>query len=209
MSGEIKKLSTVTRQIADESVGLVMVGSFAPVHEGHLDAMQSAERALSDNGEKVRASIFTPNSDSYVSIKLNDSKGTWNFQRRVDEFSKLRSSTQGDSYIDDVTGSTPPERSISEHAIENISAHLGIKVCKLVLVVGTDQIGSMRPYLESNRAICVLRPGWESVVERHTDEPWFRDAVESGRYIFTDRRNNTTDIQSTVIRMELEPISSD
>lgn len=208
MSGEIRKLSEATRLVDNEGVGLVMVGSFAPVHEGHLDAMQSAEEALLLSGENVLASTFTPNSDSYVSIKLNDLNGTWNFDRRVEEFSRLKPTTQRSAYIDDITGRTPPERSISEHAIENISNRLGIEACRLVLVVGADQIGSMRPHLESNRAICVLRPGWEPVVNRHSSESWFLDAVESGRYIFTDRKNNTTDIQSTLIRMELEGLES-
>lgn len=208
MSGEIRKLSEATRSVDNEGVGLVMVGSFAPVHEGHLDAMQSAEEAMLLSGENVLASTFTPNSDSYVSIKLNDLDGAWNFDRRVKEFSRLKSTTERSAYVDDVTGRTPPERSISEHAIENISNRLGIEVCKLVLVVGADQIGSMRPHLESNRAICVLRPGWEAVVNRHSNESWFLDAVESGRYIFTDRKNNTTDIQSTLMRRELEGLGS-
>lgn len=208
MSGEIRKLSLADNFASREGAGLVMVGSLAPVHEGHLDAMQSAEQALIEMGERVVASTFTPNSDSYVSVKLNDTNGTWNFSRRVDEFLKLRSSTRKVSYVDDITGKSPPERSISEHAIENISTRLGIEACRLILVVGADQIGSMRPHLESNRAVCVLRPGWESVMDQHLSEEWFRDAVEGGRYIFTDRKNNTTDIQSTIIRRELEAVEN-
>ena len=136
----------------------------------------------SARGEQVVASTFAPNSDSYVSVKLNDSEGRWSFQKRVGEFLDKDAGTVGAAYVDDITGIQPPERSISECAVDTISHRLGIAVCEIVLVVGTDQISSMRPHLDQNRAICVLRPGWESVVNQHSEESWFREAVADERY---------------------------
>ncbi len=142
-----------------------MVGSYAPVHNGYFDAMRSAERCLLTTGYDIAGNIFAPNSDSYVLKKIDDEDGVWNYDRRISEFVSRSSGTESVSYVDDVTGSKPPEKSISESVIDTVSSRLGIKACSLVLVVGMDQIRSMEPHLDSNRAICVLRPGYESQLQ--------------------------------------------
>lgn len=177
-----------------------MVGSFAPVHTGHIDAMQSAERALLHLEEDLAATIFAPNSDSYVSVKLDDVEKKWNFEKRVAEFASLESDLVAPSYVDDITGCFPPKRSISEEVIETVAQRTGILAANAVLVVGSDQIGSMEPHIESNRAICVLRPGSLEALLQYEDKKWFRNAVYDGRFIVTARTDMATDISSTAIR---------
>jgi len=179
---------------------LMMVGSFAPVHNGHFDAMESAEKSLIQRGEIVSANVFAPNSDSYVSVKLDDSTGIWNFQRRVNEFRIFESHTRSPAYVDDLTGINPPELSISEEAMSTAALRLGIEACRVILVVGSDQIDSMKPHLNSNRAICVVRPGTEAMIRERLEEKWFRDAVGDGSYLMTNRRFIDYDISSTQIR---------
>lgn len=179
---------------------LVMVGSFAPVHYGHLDVMKSAERAVSDRIGPVNAAVFAPNSDSYVSIKLSDTLGEWSFDRRITEFDAIRSNLDTPVFVDDLTGLTPPERSISDEVIQTVSQRLGLLACQAILVVGSDQIASMRPHLENNRAVCVVRPNYEGYVQEAMQEDWLREAVSEGRYIITTQEDPDLVISSTAIR---------
>lgn len=142
-STSIERLSDSNKYHSSNASGLIIVGSYAPVHDGHFDAMRSAERRLLKDGDDIAGNIFAPNSDSYVLKKLNDKDGVWNFNRRISEFVSRRSGTESVSYVDDITGSKPPEKSISESVIDTVSSRLGIKACSLVLVVGMDQIRSM------------------------------------------------------------------
>lgn len=199
---EIQRLSSA-KNTPTESNGLIVVGSFAPVHEGHFDAIRSAERALAIRDESVSANVFVPNSDSYVLGKVNDDKRVWDFPTRVSKFLNKDSGTIAPSYVDDLSGIRPPKESISEAAIETASKALGIQACNFILVVGTDQLASMEPHLETNKAICVLRPGYEETLKQYINEEWFTDAVDSGRYILTERENIEKDIASRTIRQEL------
>lgn len=204
MNQRIERLSTASKYQNLNASGLVMVGSYAPVHEGHFDAMRSAERRLILQDGDIAGNIFAPNSDSYVLKKLHDTKGTWNFRRRVDEFTARESGTLSKSYVDDITGLTPPELSISEEIIKTVSHRLGIKASNLVLVVGTDQVTSMQSHLEYNRAICVLRPGAEEILQNVITEDWFKEATSEDRLLLTSREIIRVDVSSTKIRRQLE-----
>ncbi len=206
MKQPIERLSSASTYRNPRASGLVMVGSYAPVHEGHFDAMRSAEKRLLLQNDDIAGNVFAPNSDSYVLKKLHDTQGVWNFRRRVDEFTARKSGTSSRSYVDDITGLVPPELSISEEVIETVSHRLGIKACNLLLVVGTDQISSMRPHLEYNRAICVLRPRSEDVLQEVIAEDWFKEATGESRLLLTSRENVKVDISSTEIRKQLEAL---
>lgn len=198
------RLSEAEKVSSETGSALLMVGSFAPVHAGHFDAMYAAEQALTGEGEGVVSSVFAPNSDSYVSFKVNDTCGRYSFERRVAEFLKMRSPLDSPTYVDDITGQSPPERSISEEVIDTVSRTLGIQACKAVLVVGSDQVSSMRSHIENNRVVCVLRPGSLEEVDIQRKERWFRRAIDDGRCILTVRKNMATDICSTDIREQSE-----
>lgn len=204
MSRRVERLSGASVYSNPDASGLVMVGSYAPVHEGHFDAMRSAERRLRAGGDDVSGAVFAPNSDSYVLDKIQDKDGVWNFERRVREFLERDRSTLSTSYVDDMTGSKPPEKTISEEVVATVSGRLGIKACNLVLVVGADQVGSMQPHLEENRAICVIRPGYEGVLRDMMSQDWFADATRCERLMLTSRKNIELDISSTTIRRQIE-----
>jgi nicotinic acid mononucleotide adenylyltransferase len=66
-----------------EGISLLMVGSFAPAHAGHVAAITAAVEAVETSGERVAGIVYVPNGDSYVSFKLHDAHGTWNFERQA------------------------------------------------------------------------------------------------------------------------------
>lgn len=54
-------------------VVLVMTGSFDPVHNGHISAMQTARKVVEMQGHKVSLSILSPGHDDYAMTKRKDS----------------------------------------------------------------------------------------------------------------------------------------
>lgn len=67
----------------------------------------------------------------------------------------------------------------------------------------------MEPHLDSNRAICVLRPGYESQLQEVAQDDWFVDAIDTKRLLLTSRENTEIDISSTIIRKKLEGAIND
>ena len=203
----LSRLSNAEKLSEDSGVVLVMVGSFAPVHVGHIDSIIAATETLRDNGEIVSAAVLTPNSDSYVSLKLDDKVGEWNFERRVLDFDKIDYPSTVPIFVDDLSGARPPERTITESAIQNIKKELGMKACQIIIVVGSDQAYSVRPHLKSNRAVCVIRPGNADTITHLKQSRWFRKAESKGQYIISDRANPDLCISSTKIRNNLMQVS--
>ncbi len=70
--GMTARLSRVSASDIGDGAILVMVGSYAPAHEGHVAAMTAALAAIESSGEKVACLMYVPNGDSYVSFKLHD-----------------------------------------------------------------------------------------------------------------------------------------
>lgn len=205
----ILRLSDSNKPSIENGVALVMVGSFAPVHEGHFDAIVSAKKALEDLDERVSVVVMSPNSDSYVLKKVGDETGEWNLARRISEFALIDHRLTVPVFVDDFSGLKTPEKTITEAAIENVKKELGIEACRIVLTVGSDQAHSMKPYLDNNRAVCVLRPGSSDSMDILNGESWFNDAIKNGRYIITNRENTEVDINSTSIRKRLTMISQE
>ena len=199
----IERFSYIHSPINVKGLVLAMVGSFAPVHYGHLDAMRTAKKTVNDYFGQTDAVVFAPNSDVYVSIKLDDKHGEWNFSRRVAEFQAVKNNIGVPTFVDDITGSIPPEKSISEEVIQTIKQKLGVFAYQIVLVVGSDQIRSMRPHLDNNRAVCVIRPNFEKHMYEAAQEEWLQKAISERRYIMTPQNSPNLIISSTAIRQKL------
>lgn len=201
---EICRLSTNVEKLNPMDNVLAMVGSFAPVHYGHIDVMESAVRAMEVSEEAVAASVFAPNSDSYVlSVKLKGKDPRWDFSHRIEQFMGVHIDVTTPVFVDDLSGAVPPERTITESVVHTLSKVLGTVANRVVLVVGSDQIRSMEPHLETNRAVCVIRPGSEQIVVDLLEEKWFRDAVHDRRYVLATRKFLKQNITSTDIRRQM------
>ena len=181
---------------------VVMVGSFAPIHDGHFDAVQAASVALEARGVAVESLILTPNSAEYLEKKLPEDHTEWPYQRRIQAILDRDAHTFIPTYVDDVSGYLSRNEEINDYVPLTIRRHLGFKACQLYLVVGSDQLLSMESHLSDgvNRAVCVLRPGSLEQVQERLEIPWVAEAVEAERFIITERRDMENDISSTAIR---------
>lgn len=65
---------TISRDI-DKCINPVVIittGSFCPIHDGHIEMMEIAKKALSDNGYNVLAGYIAPDHDDYIIEKNGD-----------------------------------------------------------------------------------------------------------------------------------------
>jgi nicotinic acid mononucleotide adenylyltransferase len=199
----IERLSGVSRVENPSGDVVAMVGSFAPIHDGHFDAVRSACMALARNGHDLDSIVLAPNSTEYVYRKLGDDYGGWTFERRILEILSRDINYKAPVYVDDWSGRVAGLDHINDYVPKSINRSLGIAACQVNLVVGSDQLLSLEYHLadKENRAICVLRPGRPGLTDSQFKTSWVLDALDSGRLIVTERENMEVDVSSTDIRI--------
>lgn len=200
----IRRISSLETMPSYAGNALVVVGSFAPVHDGHFDAVRAAGKALEERGSAVHSVVMAPNSDEYLYRKLQHEAGDWSFERRVQKI-LARETPFGDTptYVDDISGAYVGLNEINQEVPVTLRRVMGLTADRLFFVTGSDQIRSMEAHLahSANRAICVMRPdGGLSTASQELSQEWAVQAIEEGRYIITDRENMETDISSTAVR---------
>lgn len=198
----IKTVSDTLLEKDRQGSAIVMVGSFAPIHKGHFDAVYAASTALLDRCVEVESIILTPNSAEYVEAKLPDYHQQWTYERRVGRILDQEPHSYIPTYVDNVSGYTAKHEQINKHVPLTVRRHLGFSASQLYLVVGSDQLLTMESHLndQANRAVCVLRPDNLDALEEHLELPWVAAAVASDRFIITEREDMKNDISSTAIR---------
>jgi nicotinic acid mononucleotide adenylyltransferase len=181
---------------------VVMVGSFAPVHRGHFDAVKAASAALLERDIPVEALVLTPNSAEYVRRKLGREHVSWTHERRVEKILEQDPHPHISTYVDDVSGPTARHEQINNHVPVTLSQRLGFQAYQMYLVVGSDQLPTMEEHLDNelNRAVCVLRPGSIESVKESLTTSWVINAMRSNRLIVTKREDMNTDVSSTAVR---------
>lgn len=112
---------------------VVMVGSFAPIHGGHLDAVRSASTALLQRNIPVEALVLTPNSTEYVQRKLGNEQGQWTYERRIEKILEQEPHTEITTYVDDISGLTARHEQINDHVPITLRQHLGLRLINCIL----------------------------------------------------------------------------
>jgi len=202
---DIRKLSMSNPNHANDGSSVVIVGSFAPVHRGHFDAIRAASRAVSEQIEPVGSIILSPNSDEYLARKLRG-KGeelSWTYDRRIDAILEQSAPVEGvPTFVDDITGRYIGLEEINFEVPHTLRHSLGLAANRLFFVTGSDQLPSMQLHLQNpdNRSVCVLRPGHMEALNEQLQQDWVVRAVQEGRYIITEREDMVNDISSTNIR---------
>lgn len=205
----IHRLSTVNPEATSKGSAIVMVGSFAPVHSGHFDAIRSASRAIIERSIGVGSIILSPNSDEYLTRKLASKSESlsWQYHRRIEEIVAREAPVEGvHTFVDDITGGYVGLEEINLEVPRTIHHHLGITAERLYFVTGSDQLPSMQAHLtdSENRAVCVLRPGHLNDMQDKLSQSWIAQAIAEGRYIITERDDMVNDVSSTDIRHSRE-----
>lgn len=198
----IQRVSKTTLASPVEDCAVVMVGSFAPVHTGHLDAVDAAYTALCEQGKDIGALIFVPNSEEYISEKFAGTNYGWSYEKRINKIVEQTNRLPVPAYVDDISGSIARQEQINRHVPTTLKRRLGFSAHQLYFVVGSDQLVSMKSHLSdtANNAICVLRPGSIDGVSEQIQDDWAQQAMSENRLIITERADMVNDISSTEIR---------
>lgn len=199
---KIREISHTLTEEDRQGSAVVMVGSFAPIHRGHFDAIHAASSALLQRGVAVESLILAPNSAEYVKAKLPRHHTQWTYERRVKAILDQGAHPDIPTFVDNVSGHAAKAEQINDHVPVTVRRHLGFRASQLYLVVGSDQLLTMETHLQdkANKAICVLRPDNLDKIDEHLELPWVAAAVATDRFLITERPDMQNDISSTAVR---------
>ena len=120
----------------------MIVGSFAPFHTGHVDAINFAYDFMTYTGKKVGICLCVPNSDKYVLSKVNDQR--WSLHLRIESIINIlqKLECKMNYVIDDITGEYFCGNSVTDRAIANLRLFIGeIQKDNISIVIGLIEIG--------------------------------------------------------------------
>lgn len=187
---------------------LVAMGSYAPMHRGHVDLMEAADKAVRDNGHVPIGAVFCLHSESRVRAKIHPvhphapvHTDTRVMQANLVLPKYLNSGTP--TFLDTWDATMPGgPRSFTDNMIRIVRTleQLEVRWVTPIAVFGSDNAVSMRAFARHGYAVCVNRPGHEDPVKRIAAEPPMTQALRSRRVLIADRDPEAPDISSTDIR---------
>lgn len=187
---------------------MVVMGSYAPMHRGHIDLMEAADKAARASGYTPIGAVFCLHSEARVRAKIHPvhPNAPVQTETRVMEAFKvlpkyLESGTP--TFLDTWDATMPGgPRSFTDNMIRIVRTleQLEVRWVTPIAVFGSDNAVSMRAFAQYGHAICVNRPGHEDPGKRIAAEPQMVQAIRSGRVIITDRAPDAPNISSTDIR---------
>jgi nicotinic acid mononucleotide adenylyltransferase len=190
------------------AVVLVAMGSYAPMHHGHVDLMEAADQAARDNGHVPVAAVFCLHSEARVRAKIHPLHpqapiltDTRVVQARQVLPHHLISGTP--TFLDTWDATMPGgPRSFTDNMIRIVRTleQLEVRWVTPIAVFGSDNAVSMRAFARYGYAICINRPRHEDPVKRIAAEPQMASALRSSRVVIADRDPDALDISSTDIR---------
>lgn len=149
----LNKVSPVSGR---KNLVLVGMGSFAPVHEGHLGMLTAARDALVSRGHHVSGGFLSPSHDAYVLTKPGVSMG---IAARIEA---LLAATR-DSWV-----AVDPWEGVWVDVALNLTTvldrteaylrrHMPDHDFEAVAVFGSDNVGFAGAFLDEGRFVCVSR----------------------------------------------------
>lgn len=196
----------------DNAVVLIAMGSYAPMHKGHIAMMEAADQAVRREGDTPIAAVFSLHSAEHVRAKIWPTRpdAPISTDIRIAQAEavlpdRLRSGTP--TFIDSWDARMPGgPRSFTDIMIRivNILEVSQIRNVTAVAVFGSDNGVSMRAFARFGQAVCVIRPGHEQEAERFILEPQMKTALRQRR-VLVAHREDKTEISSSEIRQQQGP----
>lgn len=200
------------RQAAAEgsAVVLVAMGSYAPMHTGHIAMMEAADQAVRREGDVPIAAVFSMHCEHHVRAKILPTRpdaplstDTRMMQANAVRPEVLRTGTP--TFLDTWDARMPDgPRSFTDIMIRIINTLEATEIRNVtpVAVFGSDNGVSMRAFSRWGRAVCVIRPGHDQEAERYIAEPQMKMALRERRVLITERDDRTV-ISSSDIREQM------
>ncbi|BBY46633.1 hypothetical protein MARA_00630 (plasmid) [Mycolicibacterium arabiense] len=193
--------------LQDDPVIISAMGSYAPMHAGHVEMAEAADTALRAEGFTPIAAVFSPHSEQYVRAKILPTRrdALIATDARIAQAEdvlppRLRSGTP--TFIDTWDARMPGgPRSFTDIMIRLVRTLEAAQIRNVtpVAVFGPDNGISMRAFARAGQAVCVIRPGHEDEAKPYEAEPQMKAALRQKRVIVATREHNTI-ISSSEIR---------
>lgn len=173
---------------------LLMTGAFAPFHQGHLESLIAAKKALEKNGYSVAGAYLAPDHQEYIDRKFENGKNYPITRRiaKIEELIKDYSWIATDPWNAVFTGSSLNFTTVQERLSRYLHAQLKIEI-PVFFVCGSDNARFSLTYRDSGHCVVLLRPGYEAEFSKY--QAMFS---ENNRIIFDD--SPITSISSTSVR---------
>lgn len=202
-SDDVWLTTTPVHKIRDNmqaSVGrnavLLSTGSYAPVHQGHIEIMEKAKRELERRGWNVVGGYLSPSHDSYVGIK-NGGSAAMHVGERLHRCGLV--TADSDWLMVDPWEGRYIRRDVNFTTVyDRLQAYLNrvIEDAPTVwYVFGGDNAGFAKAFVKHGHCICVNRPGAEHTYLQAKSDI---NLVGNPRVAFVD--DATSSVSSTEVR---------
>lgn len=203
--GNLLELRRIAAQ--QSAVILVAVGSYAPMHLGHISMMEAADRAVRAEGDIPLGAVFSLHCEDHVRAKILPdrpdapiSTDSRYIQARAVCPKSLTSGTP--TFIDLWDARMPGgPRSFTDIMMRLSNTLLASEIRHVtpVAVFGSDNGISMRAFAIWGRAVCVIRPKHEDEADEYFAEPQMKKAIRERRVLLVEREDLSV-ISSSAIR---------
>ncbi|UQW99272.1 hypothetical protein [Streptomyces sp. RerS4] len=179
---------------------LLATGAFSPIHQGHVDMLLSARRALESNGEHVAGAYLSPSHDHYVSVKLSheavpaDERLTL-VHEKISRHDWIMACPWESKWVANPINFTTVLLRLQNHLRTSWDDE-----CEVVLVVGADNSEFARCFVRHGRCVIVARGGCESRLAEVFDDPRMASAIHEKRVLAAPAFPRSIFMSSTKVR---------
>lgn len=171
---------------------IIETGSFCPIHDGHVEAIEKAREACRKAGYEPIAGYICPDHDDYVLSKvknkgLNINKRIGLIHKMIADSDWLRIDPWPGIFCDHELNFTE----IMDRLEAYIEKHVGIKV-PIFYVCGADNARFCKTFKFKGHCVVIDRPGFSSEVEK------YREYIDDKRvlYIYHNNTNSSTKVRN-------------
>ncbi|MFJ8162204.1 hypothetical protein ACIRBY_14895 [Streptomyces sp. NPDC096136] len=179
---------------------LLATGAFSPVHQGHVDMLLSARRALEAHGEHVAGAYLSPSHDRYVSVKLSHEAVPADERLALihEELARhdwIMACPWESTWVANPVNFTTVLLRLQNHLRRSWDAE-----CDVVLVVGADNAEFARCFVRHGRCVIVARGGCERRLADVREDPGMASALQEKRVLVAPAFPRSAFLSSTKVR---------
>lgn len=190
------------------AVVLIAMGSYAPMHVGHIEMMEAADRAVRAEGDIPAAAVFSLHCEDHVRAKIlplhpNAPVNTTSRIEAAEAILPDELSSGTPIFLDRWDASIAGGPRSFTDIMWRVSRTLDsfeIRGVTPVAVFGSDNASSMRAFARWGRGVCVMRPRHEEPAREFAAESQMTEAIRSRRVLLAQRPDGSTALSSTDIR---------
>lgn len=151
------------RDAAEDEVSVILYpGCFAPIHKGHITAMNLAKKTIETmTGETVVAGYYTPDHDAYIMRKTSNDE-RFIAENRIHTIYEKTSHESWTAVNSWVALEAPGDLNFTiyyDHLLTYLKHWVPQKTIKLYLVFGGDNYLFANAFTEHGHAVCIPRKG--------------------------------------------------